>query len=376
MLEIATRTLLGGLTPARFLRRYWQKRALLVRQALPDFRGVLPQPELFALAGRDDVESRVVLRERRRWSVLQGPFRRSDLKRLPRRGWTLLVHGVNLHVAPADQLLRRFAFIPYSRLDDLMVSYAAPGGGVGPHFDSYDVFLLQGEGRRRWRIGRQRDLALEPGAPLKILARFRPAVTATLGPGDMLYLPPNQAHDGVALDACTSYSIGFRAPSAQELGTAFLDWLRDRLALDGRYTDRDLGVSGEPARIGRKMLVRYIAMLSAIRWDEAAIARFIGCYLTEPKPEVSFDSPARRWRLPRFATLAARRGVRLDPRTQMLYDHGNVYVNGAALEWPAKGAAALKRLADKRRLAGPDLHGAALMRLVHAWYCDGFLDFD
>ena len=174
---------------------------------------------------------------------MHGPFRRSDFRALPERNWTLLIQGVNLHVPAADALLRRFSFVPYARLDDLMVSYAAPGGGVGPHFDSYDVFLLQGKGQRRWRLSRQRDLALKPDVPLKILARFRPDHVVLLDPGDMLYLPPGIAHDGVAIAACSTYSIGFRAPSAQELGIAFVDWLRDRIALDGWYRDPGSGPS-------------------------------------------------------------------------------------------------------------------------------------
>src|SRR5439155_9013528 len=130
--------------------------------------------ELFALAARDDVESRIVVRTKSRFTVAHGPFRRADFRALPARDWTLLVQGVNLHSDDADALLRRFSFLPYARLDDLTVSYAAPGGGVGPHFDSYDVFLLQGFGRRRWRLSPQRDLELKPDLPLKILARFHP----------------------------------------------------------------------------------------------------------------------------------------------------------------------------------------------------------
>jgi 50S ribosomal protein L16 3-hydroxylase len=376
MPDTASRALLGGLTPAAFLRRCWQKRALLVRQAIPGFRGCVSPSELFALAGRDDVDSRIVLRERMRWSTLQGPFRRSSLKTLPACGWTLLVHGVNLHSRFADALLRRFAFIPYARLDDVMVSYAVPGGGVGPHFDSYDVFLLQGEGRRRWRISHQRDLSLRTGVSLKILAHFRSGATSTLAPGDMLYLPPNHAHDGVALDACMTYSIGFRAPSAQEMGTAFLDWLRDGLALEGRYRDPELAVAREPARIGAAMRTSCAAMLASIRWNRAAVARFVGCYLTEPKAQVFFDPPPRPPSLRRFTRVATRRGLRLDPRTQILYDGDNMYVNGTALAWPARGAATLKRLANARGIRGADVSSTALARLLHGWYCDGFLDFE
>ena len=368
--------LLGGLTPAAFLRRHWQKRALLVPQAVPGFAGCLSATELLALAARDDVESRIVLREHAQWSTLEGPFRKAVWRQLPQKNWTLLVHGVNLRLSSADALLRRFAFIPYSRLDDLMVSYAVPGGGVGAHFDSYDVFLLQGAGRRRWRVSRQRDLSLRRGAPLKILARFRPSDSWTLGPGDMLYLPPDHAHEGVAIDTCMTYSIGFRAPSAQELGIAFLDWLRDNVALEGRYTDPDLAVAREPARIGARMQSECGAMLARMRWDPRTVARFLGCYLTEPKPQVVFDRPQRRIAPAGFAFAARRRGLHLDPRTQILYDAHHVYINGTSIAWPRGAGAVLRDLANHRRIAGAKLNGATVLHILHEWYCDGFIAFE
>ncbi len=358
-----------------FLRGFWHKEALLVRAARPGFAGLFTAAELKALALRDDVESRLVVRDGAHWSFAQGPFRRSDFRRLPARDWTLLVQGVNLHSAPADALLREFAFLPYARLDDLMVSYAAPGGGVGPHFDSYDVFLLQGFGRRRWRYGRQRDLALRPGLPVKILRRFAPACDEILAPGDMLYLPPQFAHDGVAVDACTTYSIGFRAASTDELAAAFLDFLRDRIDLPGRYADPDLAPPREPARVGARMRDACARELARLRWDAATVARFLGCWLSEPKPTVFFDPPQRPLPRAAFARAAARRGVRLDRRTQLLYDDRQLYVNGSALEWPASGAAALRRLANERVLpaaAVPALPPACLA-LLHQWYCDGYL---
>jgi len=317
-----------------------------------------------------------VLRERSRWTVQQGPFRKSHFKNLPRRRWTLLVHGVNLHLASGDDLLRRFAFISYARLDDLMVSYAVPGGGVGPHFDSYDVFLLQGPGRRRWQFGRQRDLTLRSDLPLKILARFSPTSTHTLGPGDMLYLPPKFAHDGVAIDEGSTYSIGFRAPSAQELGTAFLDWLRDRLALDDQYADPGLAATLEPARIGKGIYAQCAGMIRAIRCEPELIQRFIGCYLTEPKPQVFFDRPGHPHGLRMFAVEGSRRGVHLDPRTQLLYDDDRIYINGMAMDWPASDRPELKRLANARRLCGGDVVGRSWVQLLHHWYCDGYLDYD
>ncbi|HTS23831.1 MAG TPA: cupin domain-containing protein [Casimicrobiaceae bacterium] len=368
------RALLDGGTATRFISRYWQKRPLLIRRALPGFSGLLSWDELAALAARDDVESRLVLRERGRWTLAHGPFRRAELRGLPGRNWTLLVQGVNLHVAAADALLRRFSFLPYARLDDLMVSYAAPGGGVGPHFDSYDVFLLQGEGRRRWRIGRQRDRALKPGLPLKVLARFRPEHECVLAPGDMLYLPPDVAHDGVALDACTTYSIGFRAPSAQELATGFLDWLRDRTALEGRYHDPDLVRSTTPARIGRELRDYAADTLSRLAWNERAVGRFLGAYLTEPKPSVAFARPQRALSATGFARRAARAGLRLDGRTQLLYDASRLYVNGEALAAPPKARPTLRRLANARALAPGRIEPVAA-RILYRWYRDGFVQF-
>ena len=369
--------LLGGLTPSQFLRRYWQKKPLLVSSAIAGFNGVLSVDALFALAARDEVESRLVVRERGRWSLRHGPFMRSDLRDLPARNWTLLVQSVTLHLAEGDALLRRFDFIPYSRLDDLMVSFAAPGGGVGPHVDSYDVFLLQGAGRRRWRVSRQRDLVLVPKLPLKILARFRAQRECLLGPGDMLYLPPQVAHEGTAVDACMTYSIGFRAPAAQELAIAFLDWLRDRIALDGRYADPGLVASKrEPARIGASLRRYAVTTLSRVAWDERDAARFIGCYLTEPKLGVRFERPRRPLDKETFELAAMRRGLRLDTRAQLLYDARRLFINGDAMIWPARAAGTLKKLANERRLSGAELRRSAPLEILHGWYRDGFIHLD
>src|SRR5688572_9483880 len=205
--------LLAGLTPQQFMLKHWQRRPLVVRQAMPTPVAPLSRAELFALAARDDVESRLVQNSGRRWSVAHGPFSRSTLPRLRDRGWTLLVQGVDLHHDGAHALLRQFRFVPDARLDDVMISWASDGGGVGPHVDSYDVFLLQASGERRWRIARRFDPALDERAPLKILRRFEPEQELVLSPGDLLYLPPNWAHEGVAMGGdCMTCSIGMRAP--------------------------------------------------------------------------------------------------------------------------------------------------------------------
>ena len=300
--------ILGGRSAPEFLRRHWQKQPLLVRSALPGFRDAMSSREVAALAMRDDVESRLVVRHGARWSLAHGPFKRADLRALPTRNWTLLVQGVNLHLAAADRLLRRFAFLPFARLDDAHGEPRRAGRRRRAAHRLVRCILLQAAGRRRWRYGRQADLTLKPGLPLKILRRFAPSRDDTLGPGDMLYLPPSFAHDGTAIDACMTYSIGFRAPAANELATAFLDWLRDELALDGRYADPDLRASGEPARIGATMQRRCAKMLASIRFDRDGADRFLGAFLSEPKPSVFFTPPAPMSTLASFRAAARRRG--------------------------------------------------------------------
>jgi len=370
----AARRLLGGHTTSAFLRRYWHKEALLVGGAIAGFPALLTREQLFALAARGDVQSRLVERARGRYTQHDGPFRRARLARLPARNWTLLVQGVNLHDDAADALLRRFAFIPYARLDDLMISYAAPGGGVGPHFDSYDVFLLQAAGRRRWRYGRQQDMRLLPDAPLRILRHFTPQHDVTLAAGDMLYLPPGYAHDGVALDECMTCSIGFRAPAHQELAEAFADHLRDTLDVPGRYADPDLRSTRTPARIDAHMQRRVAQALAAIRWNRDEVARFLGRHLTEPKPEVVFTRGGDRTRAA-FARRIARVGVALDRRTQLLYDEARCYMNGEDTPMPASAATALAQLADRRALAAEACVALSpeTIDLLYDWHRHGFL---
>ncbi len=365
------------MSAARFLARHWQRLPLLVRDAFPGFEGPLDRRNLMRLAGRDDVESRLVVLGHGASppTLAHGPFRPGDFRTLPARGWTLLVQGVNLVDATADALLRRFAFLPYARLDDVMVSYAAPGGGVGPHVDSYDVFLLQGFGRRRWRYGAQRDRALRRDSPVKTLLRFAPSADAVLSPGDLLYLPPQQAHEGVAVDACTTYSIGFRAPAYQELLEGFLDRLRDTIVAEGRHADRGLEPTRQPARLDPSLLRALARPLARIRWSDHDVARFLGSFLSEPKAHVVFERPVPPLPPTRFRATCARRGARLDLRTMLLYDARTLYLNGSEVALPRAGRAALQRLADDRALdarACKRLPQSAA-RLVHDWYRDGYL---
>lgn len=362
-------TLLGGLSARAFLRRHWQKRPLLVRGALPGFTGVVDSRALFALASRNDVESRLVRRVKDRWTVSEGPLPRAALARAGVRDWTLLVNGVDQHSAAAARLLRRFSFVSESRLDDLMVSYAAPGGGVGPHCDSYDVFLIQARGRRRWRLARARTFALVPGAPLKLIADFRAEEELVAEPGDLLYLPPGWGHDGVALEECVTCSVGMRAPQGDELAAAFLDYLHERGLPAAVYRDPGLAPARRPARIDPGLVAHAQRQLARIRWTRGEVEDFLGRHLSSPRPHVVFASR----REPPPGRLASSTVV-LDPKTRMLYRGSRVFLNGES--W-TPGPAALRplaALADRRRAPGGALARAGLRRLIYEWYRAGALD--
>jgi 50S ribosomal protein L16 3-hydroxylase len=369
-------SLLGGLSPGAFLRRHWQKRPLLVRGAMPGFRGAASARSLAALAARADVESRLVERRSGRWRVTQGPLPRARLRALPPRDWTLLVSGLNLHVPAAERLLRRFGFLPYARLDDVIVSYAAPGGGVGPHYDSYDVFLLQGPGRRIWRLARPQSFAEVPGAPLRLIEGFAAEDELLVEPGDLLYLPPGWGHDGVALDECFTYSIGFRAPRGAELGAAFLDWLHERGLPELAYRDPGLRATAQPARIPAPLRAHARRLLGRIRWSARDVDAFLGAYLSTPKPQVVFTLPRRPLARGVFARRLARAEVALDARTQLLYEGTRFFLNGESLRPHARQRAVLAALADARRASGRRLAAAGLADLIYDGYRSGYLHLE
>jgi len=365
--------LLGGLSSSAFLRGYWQKRPLFVRNALPGFRGVIGARELARLAADDGVESRLVRRSGTRWSVEHGPIAPARLARAGRSDWTLLVNGVNLRVPAAERLLRRFAFIPQARVDDVMVSYAAPGGGVGPHFDSYDVFLLQGSGRRIWRLCTPRAYAQVADAPLKLIRDFVAEEELLVEPGDLLYLPPYWGHDGIALDPCFTVSIGFRAPAGHELAAAFLDWLHERGLPQGEYRDPDLKPSAHTGEIPEAMCAYARTVIGRMRWSHRDVVEFLGEQLTMPKPGVVLDRPRRPVSAREFARRLARADVALAAATQLLYRGARFFINGEALEVAARSRRTLAAFADARRVAGRALLRAGLADLAYAWYRYGYL---
>lgn len=359
--------LLGGLTPREFMARYWQRRPLVVRGALDEPRAPLPRTELFALAARDDVESRLVRNTARGWSLEHGPFRRSALPPLRSPRWTLLVQGVDLHDDAAHALLGKFRFVPDARIDDLMMSWASDGGGVGPHVDSYDVFLLQTHGRRRWRIARHYDSALDERAPLNVLRRFVAEQEHLLEPGDLLYLPPNWAHEGVAVGGdCSTCSIGMRAPRRAALALEIAQRLGETFADATLYRDRRQAAAATPARIPAGLGAFAADTIRRLAARTGDVARALGEVLSEPKPRVWFEKRANAWRP---------RAVTLDRRTRMLYDAAHVFINGESVRARGADARVLRSLADERELDSRAVRAAsgAVKALLADWFAAGWL---
>jgi 50S ribosomal protein L16 3-hydroxylase len=366
--------LLGGLSPQVFMRRHWQKKPLLVRQAVPGGIKLIDRARLFELASSDEVESRLIVRHGDRWSARGGPLRRAALPPLKQREWTLLVQGLDLHLPAARELLDAFRFVPDARLDDLMLSYASDGGGVGPHVDSYDVFLLQARGRRRWRIGRVHSPELVAEAPLKILAHFEPEHEWLLEPGDMLYLPPGWAHDGVAEGECVTCSIGFRAAGRDEIARDVVQRMLDAADAEDRgplYRDPKQPATDAPGRIPGDLQQFATDAVARLLADPKALACALGEVLSEPKRGVWFDDSER--------VVGARTvndaGAVLDQRTRMLYDDFHLFINGESFRAGGRDATLMRRLADRRRLAASELLAlsAEARALVDEWCAAGWL---
>jgi 50S ribosomal protein L16 3-hydroxylase len=371
-----TITLLGGISPTHFLRNCWQKKPLLIRGAIPGFKGLLSLDELIRLACEDEAQSRLVTQRNRKWDVRTGPFTNRDFSRLSNKNWTLLVQDINHFLPSARELLMNFQFIPYARLDDLMVSYAPEGGGVGPHFDSYDVFLLQGPGRRLWQVSAQQDKRLVDDAPLKILRDFRPEQEWILEPGDMLYLPPGYAHNGIAKEPCMTYSVGFRAPAHQELATQFLVYLQDHVVMEGMYSDPHLRMQPHPARISRDMLRHVGATLNKIKWNGEDVERFMGIYLTDPKPHVFFTPPSHPMSQREFEFQVCKGRLKLNLKSRMLCGEKNIFLNGDVYTAGAAARTQLEQLADLFILQDVEEFDDETLTLLYQWYTYGYVELE
>jgi 50S ribosomal protein L16 3-hydroxylase len=365
--------LLGGISPEQFMSQYWQKKPLLIRAAVPDFKPLVADIDLLEMAANEEVESRLVEHTAKGWKLTPGPIDKPPS--MKKKDWTLLVQGVDLHVQAVHELLAQFRFVPDARLDDLMISIAGEGGGVGPHFDSYDVFLLQASGRRRWQISAQKDLTLVDGAPLKILQNFKPTQEYILEPGDMLYLPPRYAHDGVALDAgCQTYSIGFRAPRAGELARELLHRLAEEIAdgmeddpkLSKLYEDKAQEATAQPGQLPPALMAFALEAVNKALADTTLLEQLIGETLTDPKPGVYFDEGS----LPK-----AWQRISLSPKTRMSYDAKHMFINGQSFRCAGADAKILRKLADERSLSATDLKAAseALTRALGEFAKEGWL---
>ncbi len=315
--------ILGHLTVEEFLRDYWQQKPVLIRNAWPDFEPLLSSSELAGLSLEEEIESRLVEEEGKDgpWTIRTGPFTEDDYRALPESKWTLLIQAVDHWIPEAADILEHFRFLPSWRIDDLMISYAVDGGSVGPHYDQYDVFLLQAEGQREWRIGQMcsDDSPILKGPKIRVLQQFDETERWTLNPGDMLYLPPQLAHYGIAQGECMTYSIGFRAPSQAELAQAAMDDILASASEDQRYTDAGIRPTQTPGLIDQDAIARLRALLTAALNDDERLQQVLGKLMTEakypeqlpePRDEASWDelrdelNHYQQWRRSEFARFA------------------------------------------------------------------------
>ena len=358
------------------MKRHWQKKPLLIRQAIPGMKPLIDRTALLDMVESEEVESRHIVRKAEKWTLKKGPMSRKSLPSLKTPDWTVLIQGVDLHNDAVHTLLQQFRFVPDARLDDLMISYATEGGGVGPHFDSYDVFLLQAHGQRKWRIGRQKKFELQEGVPLKILKAFQPEAEFVLNPGDMLYLPPGYAHDGIAVGECMTYSIGFKVPRSAELASELLMGLSEEMAenagssLDVIYQDPSQTAAVKDACIPAALQKFALQSVAQALKDPLILNCLLGETLTEPKPNVWFDPPDQEV-LSEFAWPC---GVRLDRRTKMLFDAKHIFINGESFRASGRDAKLLQKLANEKFLSAKEAKGLseAAVQLMQAWWEEGW----
>ena len=360
--------LFGGISPDQFMKQYWHKKPLLIRGAIPAFTlsaqhgepldSPIPAKQLLQFALNDEVESRLV--KAKPWTFDQGPFSKQAIPSIDKPNWTLLFQGMEAHHPAAAKILSWFRFIPDARLDDLMISIAGVGGGVGPHFDSYDVFLIQMSGRRQWRISEQKDLSLNPKLPLKILQHFKPEQEWVLEPGDMLYLPPHIAHDGIALDpGCQTWSVGFRSPSFKELLQEGLwrlaESLEDIPELDRRFADPKQTATNQAEQLPEELIKQVAVKLKDLKLDRIdSFLPGIAAYLSEPKPQAYFDGTAHNLSSEEFSIQLAKQALKPHPQTRLLALGARIYCNGEDVTTGQSSAIkkAWRALAAKKQFKG------------------------
>ena len=373
--------ILGKTSVNDFLKNYWQKKPLLIKNAIPNFVSPITESDLFIIAQNEEAVSRLIEHKQGIWQVKYGPFKKSDLPKKTNIPWTILVQNINHYFPFAESFLNLFKFIPYARLDDLMISYATKKGSVGPHFDSYDVFLFQAQGAREWKISDQKKFTLDKQSSIKIITNFKSKNSWVLKPGDMLYLPPNIGHWGISQsDDCVTYSIGFRAPGTFEIQSKFLDFIQDHLITNENeiYKDPNLMPQKNPAEISSNMTKAIRNIVDRLRWDKSSINHFIGQLLSEPIENSIFET-RKPLSLKAFEKSIVHKTLRLNSKTRMLFIKNNFYINGEFIKIDKKYTSFLKQLANDREISlestlnKRDLNalGIVLLPLYEA----GFIDF-
>jgi len=373
--------ILGKISNDVFLKKYWQKKPLLIRDAIKNFKSPITEKDLFRIAQNENAISRLIEFKRGIWQVKYGPFKKLDLPKKINTPWTILVQNMNHHLPFAESFLNLFKFIPYARLDDLMVSFATKKGSVGPHFDSYDVFLFQAKGEREWKISEQKKFSLDKKSAIKIITNFKVKNTWVLKPGDLLYLPPNVGHWGVSQsDDCLTYSIGFRAPGTFEIQSKFLDFIQDNLITNKNdlYRDPNLNLQKNPAEINSNMIKKIQRIVNQLRWNTNAIYNFIGQLLTEPIEGAVFET-SKSMTAEVFIKDLIKKPLKLNPKTRMLFIKNNFFINGELIEADKKSIMYLKQLANDREISikstlnKKDLNALGIVLLP--LYLSGFIDF-
>jgi 50S ribosomal protein L16 3-hydroxylase len=372
---------------AAFLRDYWQKKPLLIRNPWGEWRNPIDPDELAGLACEDDVESRLITQAQTKWKAEHGPIPETRFGKLGKAPWTLLVQAVDHHVPEVAALIAPFRFIPNWRIDDVMVSYASDGGGVGAHFDQYDVFLIQGLGKRRWQVGElcDKNTELLPHDDLRLLADFKATEEWMLEPGDILYVPPRIAHNGVAIgDDCMTYSVGFRAPARSELIAHYCDDLLAQLDDDDRYADPALQAQSHPGEISSDAIAKLHAMITEKLADRDGFVRWFGAYNSTPKyPEMDWapEHPIDIETLREAFTGRAR--LSRSPASRFSFSRDDaagvlLFVDGACFECEGETATLAESLCRHEPIeAGAGLvKSDAVMSLLVQLFNQGSLTFD
>ena len=373
--------ILGKTSINDFLKNYWQKKPLLIKNAIANFESPITESDLFTIAQNEEAVSRLIEYKQDIWQVKYGPFKKSDLPKKTNIPWTILVQNINHYLPFAESFLNLFKFIPYARLDDLMISYATKKGSVGPHFDSYDVFLFQAQGIREWKISDQKKFTLDKKSSIKIITNFKSKNSWVLKPGDMLYLPPNIGHWGISQsDDCLTYSIGFRAPATFEIQSKFLDFIQDHLIANENeiYKDPNITPQKNPAEISSNMTKAMQNIVDRLRWDKSSINHFIGQLLSEPIESSIFET-RKPLSLKAFEKRIVNKTLKLNSKTRMLFIKNNFYVNGEFIKIDKKYTSFLKQLANDREISlestlnKSDLNALGIVLLP--LYVAGFVDF-